>query len=210
MDGGIRMVAAILSQLGIPPTMDNFIDIIFYKTSLYAGHCSGFHHYRDHFNNTCLVFEHQYGIKWSRSLGNSICRVFKKQFNVRTDLISSDRIIKIIVHPSTPNQEIDEVIRDPYEIQKLALDLINKAEEQILMIFFTPNALNRQIKAGLLQSLEKAVSIFVKIRAIVPAAAALDDNHNNTMTIVSEEDLEVAFVPLHICLCPHMALAYYN
>jgi len=75
-------------------------------------------------------------------------------------------------------REFVETIRDPSEIQKIGFDLIKKAEEEILILFSTPNALSHQEKAGALELLKEAASPprNVKIRILIAA-----DNNTNRM-----------------------------
>jgi hypothetical protein len=75
-------------------------------------------------------------------------------------------------------REFVETIRDPYEIQKIGFDLIKAAEEEILILFSTPNALSSQDKAGALELLKEAASPprNVKIRILIPA-----DNNTDGM-----------------------------
>jgi two-component system sensor histidine kinase VicK len=75
-------------------------------------------------------------------------------------------------------REFVDTIRDPSEIQKISFDLIKKAEEEILIIFSTPNALSHQEKAGALELLKEAASPprNVKIRILIAA-----DNNTNRM-----------------------------
>src|SRR5215831_1238016 len=49
-----------------------------------------------------------------------------------------------------------ETIRDPYEVQKLAFELIKGARQEILVIFSTANAFQRQIKSGTVRFLKEA------------------------------------------------------
>jgi sugar-specific transcriptional regulator TrmB len=66
-------------------------------------------------------------------------------------------------------REFVETIRDPHEIQKIGFDLINRAEEEILMLFSTANAFRRQDKAGTLELLKDAAELRgVKVRILVP------------------------------------------
>jgi two-component system, OmpR family, sensor histidine kinase VicK len=66
-------------------------------------------------------------------------------------------------------REVLDTIRDPYEIQKIGFDLINKAEEEILIVFSTANAFRRQEKAGALELLKEAAKLRgVKVRILVP------------------------------------------
>lgn len=92
-----KVAFAILSQNDIPLTINNFIDIIFNRAGLYWGTYSHFHHSNDDSENVSLVFEHQFGIKWSRAVGKAFCQFFNDQFGLRTELNASARNIKIIV-----------------------------------------------------------------------------------------------------------------
>jgi len=65
-------------------------------------------------------------------------------------------------------REFVETIRDSSEIQKVGFDLIKAAEEEILIIFSTGNAFDRQIRAGVLQLLKEAAARGVKVRVLVP------------------------------------------
>ena len=82
-------------------------------------------------------------------------------------------------------REFVETVRDPYEIQKLGFDLIEKAEDEILILFSTANAFRRQEKAGTLELLKEAATLHgVKVRVLVPIGN--DDNNNNNNNTVSE------------------------
>jgi two-component system sensor histidine kinase VicK len=74
-------------------------------------------------------------------------------------------------------REFVEIIRDPSEIQRVGFDLIKKAEEEILILFSTPNAFFLQEKAGgaALDLLKEAAAISsplrnVKVRILITAA----------------------------------------
>ena len=81
-------------------------------------------------------------------------------------------------------REFVETIRDPSEIQKIGFDLIKKAEEEILILFSTPNAFFLQGKAGgrVLDLLKEASSSSlhnVKIRILL---AATENTNTDRMT----------------------------
>jgi two-component system sensor histidine kinase VicK len=66
-------------------------------------------------------------------------------------------------------REFVETIRDPSEIQKLGIELIKKAENEILILFSTANAFRRQEKAGTLDLVKEAAKLHsVKVRILVP------------------------------------------
>ena len=82
-------------------------------------------------------------------------------------------------------REFVETIRDPSEIRRIAFELINNAEEGVLILFSTPNAfffqeqVGREGVGGLLHLLKDASSLLrrnVKIRILI----ATSDNNNNT------------------------------
>jgi two-component system, OmpR family, sensor histidine kinase VicK len=62
-----------------------------------------------------------------------------------------------------------QTIKDPYEVQKIAFDLIRQSEEEILTIFSTANAFHRQKRAGAIESLKEAANMRgVKVRILTP------------------------------------------
>ncbi|HYA82885.1 MAG TPA: ATP-binding protein [Candidatus Bathyarchaeia archaeon] len=62
-----------------------------------------------------------------------------------------------------------EIIQDPVETQKLAFSLIQKAMEEILVMYSTPNAFHRQERAGKIQLMkEVATERGVKVRILTP------------------------------------------
>jgi hypothetical protein len=99
LESTAKVAFAILSQNDISLNVDNFIDAIFYRAALYSGTYSHFHHFRDGADDDLsLVFEHQFGPRWSRVLGRAFCQFFNEQFGLKTDLVVSDRNVKILVH----------------------------------------------------------------------------------------------------------------
>ena len=62
-----------------------------------------------------------------------------------------------------------KTIRDPVETQKLAVELLDSSEHEVLIIFSTANAFHRQIeRAGVMQLLKKLSQMGVKIRILTP------------------------------------------
>jgi len=59
--------------------------------------------------------------------------------------------------------EFTETLRDPIEMQKIGVDLIRSAKEEILLLFSTPNSFLRQKRAGLMQLIGD-VSLEGKVR----------------------------------------------
>ena len=69
--------------------------------------------------------------------------------------------------------EFIQSVSDPYEIEKLAFDLIKCAKEEIMIIFSTANAFKRQERAGMMRLLLETNSP-VKVRILIPAALKLE------------------------------------
>jgi two-component system, OmpR family, sensor histidine kinase VicK len=69
-----------------------------------------------------------------------------------------------------------KTMRDPIEIQKLAFELLDSSEYEVLIIFSTANAFHRQIeRAGVMQLLKKISQIGVKIRILTPRDKSIED-----------------------------------
>lgn len=86
-------------------------------------------------------------------------------------------------------REFVETIRDSSEIQKLGFDLIQKAEEEILIFFSRSNAFFLQQKSGrVLDLLKEATSLprNVKIRILIAA----DENTNRMSKVTAEERIQ--------------------
>ena len=90
-------------------------------------------------------------------------------------------------------REFVETVRDLPEIQKIALELIENAEEEILILFSTPNAFFLQERRGggriSLDLLKEATSSArnVKLRILIAVAG---DNNSNSMTITAHERIQ--------------------
>src|SRR5918994_1611502 len=68
-----------------------------------------------------------------------------------------------------------KTMRDPIEIQKLAFELLDSSEHEVLIIFSTANAFHRQIeRAGVMQLLKKISQIGVKIRILTPRDKSIE------------------------------------
>jgi two-component system, OmpR family, sensor histidine kinase VicK len=92
-------------------------------------------------------------------------------------------------------REVIEVIRDPFEIQKINYKLIESAKKEILIIFSTANAFYRQEKAGALELLKEATLVrHVKVRILVP----IDNNDNDNNNTVSKRIQQMKNVGIDI------------
>jgi sugar-specific transcriptional regulator TrmB len=82
--------------------------------------------------------------------------------------------------------ELTETISDPYEIQKLGLDVVKSAKEELTLLFSTTNGFKRQERAGLIRLLRETDPT-VKVRILLPADSALE----NTMKDKFAEDRRI-------------------
>ena len=65
--------------------------------------------------------------------------------------------------------EVIETIRNPFEIQKIAFELVKSARDEILLVFSTANAFHRQERTGMIKLLkEAAAGNRVQIRILTP------------------------------------------
>jgi len=77
-----------------------------------------------------------------------------------------------------------EIIQDPQEIQKLAFGLMQKATEEILIMYSTANAFHRQEYAGAFQLLKgPAAERGVKIRILTPGDELILETEQNLMIV---------------------------
>lgn len=86
--------------------------------------------------------------------------------------------------------EFIETISDPSEIQKLALDLVKSAKEEIMIIFSTCNSFKRQERAGLISLLEETDPT-VKVRILIPTDFASEKPTKNKFD--ENQRIEVRF-----------------
>jgi two-component system sensor histidine kinase VicK len=75
--------------------------------------------------------------------------------------------------------ETTNIIRDPTELQKLVHKLIRTSEKEILVVFSTPNAFVRQLKAGTFEIILEAASRNVAITILTPM--------NDTIKIIAKQ-----------------------
>jgi two-component system, OmpR family, sensor histidine kinase VicK len=80
-----------------------------------------------------------------------------------------DAIVRIKAIEEGVDSEGIKIIQDPLETQKLVFSLIQKANEEILVMYSTANAFHRQERAGKIQLLkEAAMERGVKFRILTP------------------------------------------
>jgi two-component system, OmpR family, sensor histidine kinase VicK len=88
-------------------------------------------------------------------------------------------------------REVIEVIRDPFEIQKISCELIKSAKKEILIIFSTTNAFRRQEKAGTLELLKEAAMLHhVKVRILVPTGNN-NDAANERIQLMKDAGIDI-------------------
>jgi two-component system, OmpR family, sensor histidine kinase VicK len=94
-----------------------------------------------------------------------------------------------------------KILQEPQEIQKLAFDQIQKATEEILIMYSTANAFHRQEYAGAFQLLKDAATQRgVKIRILTPEDEPEDETERNLM-IVQKKSLgaiSVRYIQAHL------------
>src|SRR5215469_5896693 len=97
-----------------------------------------------------------------------------------------------------------EIIRDPVEIQKLASRLMQRAIEEILIMFSTANAFHRQEHAGGIQLLKKAATeLGVKIRILTPEDEQIVETAQKLMFLQqggeqSHENIGIRYIQPHL------------
>src|SRR5215469_5806933 len=80
-----------------------------------------------------------------------------------------DAIVRIKAIEEGVDSEGIKIIQEPLEVQKLVFSLIQKANEEILVMYSTANAFHRQERAGKIQLLkEAATERGVKVRILTP------------------------------------------
>jgi hypothetical protein len=118
-------------------------------------------------NSKDLIIQHQYlfDTLWSKA-------------------IPARQRIREIEHGA--KTEFVETFRDPEEIQQLSIDLIERTQEEISILFSAANAIHRQVLAEDLLLLKEAASQrSVKIRVLVPV-----DDGNNRVKIIANEKIQ--------------------
>jgi two-component system sensor histidine kinase VicK len=97
-----------------------------------------------------------------------------------------------------------DIIRDPVEIQKLAFSLIQKAKEEILVMYSTANAFHRQVRAGKIQLLKEAgTERGVKVRILTPEDELILDTVRKLMMVQeggqqAHENIGIRYIQPHL------------
>jgi len=100
-----------------------------------------------------------------------------------------------------------EIIQDPVDIQKHAFRLIQRAEEEILIMISTPNAFHRQEREGGIQLLNKAATERgVKIRILTPEDEQIVETARKLMLLQEggeqpHENIDIRYVRPHFSGC---------
>jgi uncharacterized protein (DUF4415 family) len=91
-------IDAILTQTGIPITLDNMIDYVFENVCINGGSIRSVKRYHDDDRRTCLFFTHDYDLKWSRILSAAFSYHIQSLFHYHTivKLFSQGFEIKIL------------------------------------------------------------------------------------------------------------------
>src|SRR5207249_3554786 len=89
-----------------------------------------------------------------------------------------------------------ETIRDPFQLQKLALDIGNSARDEVLLIYSTANALYRQEKLGAIKSLIEAVKrLNLKARILTPKNELIEKTIQNLKKQLEHRNFEIRYIP---------------
>ena len=91
-----------------------------------------------------------------------------------------------------------ETIQNPFEIQKLAFDLIKSARNEILLVFSTANAFHRQERTGMIKLLkEAAFGRHVQIRILTPMDDLIRETVRKLMTEQQQQNqarIDIRFI----------------
>jgi K+-sensing histidine kinase KdpD len=97
-----------------------------------------------------------------------------------------------------------EIIQDPFEIQKLAFSLIQRAKEEILIMYSTANAFHRQERAGKIQLLKEAgTDRGVKVRILTPEDELILETVRKLMMVheggqQAHENIGIRYIQPHL------------
>src|ERR671924_345352 len=84
-----------------------------------------------------------------------------------------------------------EIIQNPYEIQKLAFELVKSAQKEIRIIFSTANAFHRQEYAGTIQLLKEAIAQRgIKVRILTPK----DDLIEEKVQKLAQQHIDIRYI----------------
>src|SRR5574340_647153 len=73
------------------------------------------------------------------------------------------------INQTDRSQHMIKIIEDPHKALKVGVDLIESAEKEVLVMFYTPNAFHRQEKMGMINLLKKiAKEKNISIRILTP------------------------------------------
>jgi hypothetical protein len=87
-----------LTQRNISITLDNWIKYVFAGVCLYGGTFSDFSTHVDEKGHLCLIFRHNYGIKWSRIMSNVFAKHLENILGYHTiaTILPSSIVLKIL------------------------------------------------------------------------------------------------------------------
>jgi hypothetical protein len=96
-EGG-NTVMSYFSHNNIPITKENFIKYICERIGIWTGQYSFFTHYTDTEGNTCLVFDHRFGLKWSRILARLHAKAIEHWLGLKSvsNVTPKTAILKIL------------------------------------------------------------------------------------------------------------------
>jgi len=106
------------------------------------------------------------------------------------------------IEEGVDSEEI-EIIQDPVETQELAFSLIQKAKEEILIMYSTANAFHRHEQAGAIQLLKEAVmERGIKVRILTPEDELIVETARKLMMLQQEaqhtENIVIRYIQPHL------------
>jgi two-component system sensor histidine kinase VicK len=117
---------------------------------------------------------------------NHFSSIFEELWKNGVDAKSRIRDIQVGV-----DTEGIEIIQNPYEIQKLALELAKSAQKEIRIIFSTANAFHRQEYAGSIQLLNEAIAQRgIKVRILTPKDDLIEEKGQQ----LSQQQIDIRYI----------------
>src|SRR5215470_6402482 len=114
-----------------------------------------------------------------------------------------DAIVRIKAIEEGVDSEGIKIIQDPVEIQRLAFSLIQKANEEILVMYSTAKAFHRQEHAGKIQLLkEAATERGVKVRILTPKDELMVETARKLMIVEKSQkpnkNIDIRYIQPHL------------
>lgn len=76
-----EIVPLFFLELKVPQTLENTLKVVFERLLAYSGSYKGYSCHSDEDGNMNLVFQHEYGMKWSKILSAVYTRFYQRTLN---------------------------------------------------------------------------------------------------------------------------------